>query len=212
MLHIRNEIPGDYAAVEDLTRKAFYNLYMPGCIEHYLVHIMRTHEDFLPELAFVAELDGRIVGNIMYTRATLTDSDGVVKGALTFGPVSVLPDCQRQGYGKALMEHFFQRAAELGWDTVVIFGSPANYVSRGFRCCKRYNVCLENGKYPAAMLVKELREGALDGRKWVYRDSPVMSASEEEALAYDSKLPPITRECRPSQEEFYIISHSFVED
>ena len=115
MLHIRNEIPGDYAAVEDLTRKAFYNLYMPGCIEHYLVHIMRTHEDFLPELAFVAELDGRIVGNIMYTRATLTDSDGVVKGALTFGPVSVLPDCQRQGYGKALMEHFFQRAAELGW-------------------------------------------------------------------------------------------------
>ena len=100
MLTIRNERPEDYAAVEELTRRAFYNVYVPGCTEHYLVHIMRGHRDFLPELDFVAELDGRLIGNIMYTRSWLTDGDGNRREVLTFGPVSILPECQRKGYGK----------------------------------------------------------------------------------------------------------------
>lgn len=86
----------------------------------------------------------------------------------------------------------------------------ANYVSCGFQSCKKFSVCLEGGKFPSAMMVKELREGALDGREWVYRDSPVMSIDEEEARRYDDTLAPMAREYRPSQEEFYIMSHSCV--
>lgn len=111
---------------------------------------MRQHEDFLPELDFVMELDGLVIGNIMYTKATLTDEQGNKKEILTFGPICILPDYQRMGYGKMLMEHSFRRASELEYDTIVTFGSPANYVGRGFQCCMKYNICLENGKYPAA--------------------------------------------------------------
>lgn len=211
MFTIRNERPGDWETVETLTRRAFYNQYIPGCMEHYLVHIMRGHEDFIPELDFVAELDGEIIGNIMYTRAWLTDAAGTEKPVLTFGPVCVAPEHQRQGYGKALMEHSFEAARALGYDTVVIFGSPANYVARGFVCCKKHRVSVEGGKYPSAMLVKELVPGVLEGRDWTCRDSPVMAVSEEDALAYDSTLPPMEKHWQPSQEEFYIMSHSFVD-
>lgn len=211
MLTIRNETQADRQAVEDITRRAFYNLYIPGCTEHYLVRVMRDHPDFIPELDFVAELDGQVIGNVMYTRAALTDEAGAVMDVLTFGPVSIAPEHQRRGYGGQLLEHSFRRAVDLGWDAVVIFGSPVNYVSRGFKSCRKFNVCLENGKFPSAMMVKELREGALDGRKWVYRDSPVMSVDEAAARRYDDTLEPMAREYRPSQEEFYIMSHSFVE-
>ena len=156
MIKIRNEMESDYKAVEDITRKAFYNMYVPGCSEHYLVHIMRGHEDFIPELDFVLELDDRVIGNIMYTKARLVDEAGEEKEILTFGPVSVAPEYQRMGYGKMLMEHSFKQAVSLGYDVIVIFGSPMNYVSRGFKSCKKFNVCLENGTYPAAMMVKEL--------------------------------------------------------
>ena len=109
------------------------------------------------------------------------------------------------------MEHSFTRAVELGYDAIVIFGSPANYVARGFQSCKKFRVSAEGGKYPAAMLVKELIPGALAGHQWTYHDSPVMAVSEEEALRYDDTLPPMERYHQPSQEEFYILSHSFVE-
>lgn len=212
MLTIRNERPEDFEQVETLTRKAFYNQYVPGCFEHYLVHIMREHEDFVSELDFVLELDGKIVGNIMYTKAKLVDEQGQTKQILTFGPICVDPAHQRKGYGKKLIQHSFERAKELGYDVVVIFGSPSNYVSSGFRSCKRYNVCMENGKFPAAMLVRELAPNALDGRRWFYYDSPVMAIDEEEAQRYDDTLEPIEKKQLPSQEEFYIMSHSFVED
>ncbi len=211
MLTIRNETEPDYAAVENLTRKAFYNVYAPGCMEHYLVHIMRGHEDFVPELDFVAELDGEIVGNIMYTRARLTDENGTEKTVLTFGPISVLPEYQRRGYGKLLMEKSFARAAELAYDVIVILGSPDNYVSSGFKSCKKHNVCTEDGRFPAAMLVKELTPGALDGRRWIYQESGAMNIDAEEARRYDDSLESLPKEWRPSQEAFYIMSHSFVE-
>ncbi len=165
MLIIRNEQPEDYQIVEQITRKAFYNQYVPGCVEHYLVHIMRAHPDFIPELDFISELDGKVIGNIMYTKAKLTDEQGNQKEILTFGPISITPECQRQGYGKKLMEYSFAKAVSMGYDVIVIFGSPANYVSSGFQCCKKYFICLPNGKYPSAMMVKELVPGALDGRK-----------------------------------------------
>lgn len=211
MITIRNERETDYKNVEEITRKAFYNQYIPGCVEHYLVRKMRGHKDFIPELDFVLELDGKVIGNIMYTKARLVDENKKEKEILTFGPVSVDPQYQRRGYGKMLMEHSFLHAAALGYDVIVIFGSPANYVSSGFVGCKKYNVCLENGKYPAAMMVKELTPDALDGRKWFYYDSPVMAISEEETQAYDDTLEKMEKKYQPSQEEFYIMSHSFVE-
>lgn len=208
---VRNERHSDFETVEKITREAFYNIYVPGCTEHYLVHIMRSHEDFIPELDFVIELNGEVIGNIMYTKATLTDEDGRIKEILTFGPLCVKPEHQRKGYGKALMDHSFARAKDLGYDTVVIFGSPANYVSSGFKSCRKYAVSLENGKYPAAMMVKELVCGTLDGHRWIYRDSPVMSFDAQEAERFDDTLEKMKKEYRPSQDEFYIMSHSFVE-
>ncbi len=63
---IRLETEKDYRAVEELTREAFWNVYKPGADEHYYVNQMRNHPDFIPELAFVLEKDGKIIGNIMY--------------------------------------------------------------------------------------------------------------------------------------------------
>ena len=210
-IRIRREEEADRQAVEEITRKAFYNLYVPGCFEHYLVHVMRSHQDFLPELDLVVERDGQVIGNIMYTKARLVDEAGEEKEILTFGPVCILPEYQRMGYGKRLMEYSFERAVELGYDAIVIFGSPSNYVSRGFKSCKKYNVCLEDGTYPAAMMAKELRPGALDGRKWIYHDSPVMQIDEEEAQRFDEGLAKMEKKHQPSQEEFYILSHSVVQ-
>ena len=211
MIKIRNEKETDYKTVEEITRKAFYNLYVPGCVEHYLVHIMRQHADFLPELDFVLELDGQIIGNIMYTKARLVDEYGEEKQILTFGPLCILPEYQRMGYGKMLLEHSFQQAELLGYDGIVIFGNPGNYVSRGFQSCKKYNISLENKVFPAAMMAKELKPGALKGRTWTYYDSPVMHFNEEDAKRFDDTLEKMEKKHQPSQEEFYILSHSLIQ-
>ena len=211
MITIRNEEEKDRAEVEDVIRKAFWNLYVPGCNEHYLAHIMRSHPDFLPELDFVIELDGKIIGSIMYTRNKLIEENGNEKNILTFGPVCILPEHQRRGYGKRLLEHSFERAAAAGYDVIVIFGSPNNYVSRGFKSCKKFNVCTEDGTFPAAMLIKELKPGTLEnGKKYVYRPSPVFRFDEKEAERFDAGLEKMEKECRPEQEEFYILSQAVI--
>lgn len=211
MIKIRNEEETDYERVEEITRKAFWNLYIPGCIEHYLVHVMRSHKDFLQELDLVIEVDNQIIGNIMYTKTKLIDESGEEKDILTFGPVCILPEYQRKGYGKKLLEYSFEQAVALGYDVIVIFGNPNNYVSRGFRSCKKYNICLENGIYPAAMMVKELKPAVLDGRKWVYYQSPVFEIDEQEAGRFDESLESLEKKYQSSQEEFYIHSHSVIQ-
>lgn len=209
---IRRETMNDYREVENLTREAFWNQYVPGCDEHYFVHMMRDHEDFIPELAFVLEKDGVIIGNIMYTRSKLVDENGNEKVILTFGPIGILPEYQRKGYGKALIEYSFERALELGYDTVVIFGNPGNYVGRGFKSCKKYQVCLGNEIYPSSLLVKELVSGVLDGKKWSFHESSAgeVCGDEEAVAAFDATFPPKEKCWKPSQEEFYINSHSLV--
>jgi predicted N-acetyltransferase YhbS len=211
MIKIRNEEETDYKRVEEITRRAFWNLYIPGCVEHYLVHVMRSHQDFLPELDLVIEADNQIIGNIMYTKSRLVDESGEEKEILTFGPVCIMPEYQRMGYGKMLMEHSFEKAVELGYDVIVIFGNPNNYVSRGFKSCKKYNISLENGTCPSAMMVKELKHGVLDGRKWFYYESPVMNVDEKEAERFDKSLEKMEKKVLPCQEEFYIHSHSIVQ-
>lgn len=207
-LTIRNETEKDYTIVEEMTREAFWNLYVPGCDEHYLVHTMRSHEDFIPVLDLVAEADGKIVGNIMYTKARLIDEAGNEKPILTFGPLCVRPGYQREGIGKELLRVSFEKALAMGYDTVVIFGNPANYVARGFKSCMRFNVCVDGGIFPSAMMVKELKPGVFDGRRWFYRESPVYHFDQSKVEEYDQRFPAKEKESKPHQEEFFIHTHS----
>lgn len=210
MSGIRRETAADYRAVEELHRNAFWNVHVPGCCEHYLAHVLRKHPDFIPELDLVYELDGKIVGNVMYTKSELLEESGNSTGILTFGPIGVAPEYQRRGIGKALLEASFDIAAGLGYPAIAIFGDPDNYVARGFRSCKRYNVCLEGDVYPAALLVKELKPGFFDGRKLVFRESPAYEIQERDAEAFDAGFPPKEKAFRPSQETFFILSHSTI--
>lgn len=209
---IRKETKNDYREVENLNREAFWNLSVPGCSEHYFVHVMRDHKDFIPELAHVLEIGGRIVGCVMYCKGLLKDEEGNEKTILTMGPLCVHPDYQRQGIGKALLEYTFALGRKMGYDTVINFGNPDNYVARGYKSCKKYNVCLEGDVFPAALLVKELTEGALDGRKWYYYqcDADAPCEDEEAVEKFDSQFPPKVKAWQPSQEEFYIHSHSAI--
>ena len=210
MSGIRRETEADYRAVEELHRNAFWNVHVPGCCEHYLAHVLRKHPDFIPELDLVYELDGKIAGNVMYTNSELLEESGNSTGILTFGPIGVAPEYQRRGIGKALLEASFDIAAGLGYPAIAIFGDPDNYVARGFRSCKRYNVCLEGDVYPAALLVKELKPGFFDGRKLVFRESPAYEIQERDAEAFDAGFPPKDKAFRPSQETFFILSHSTI--
>lgn len=207
-INIRNEVPKDYREVEELTKKAFWNVNVPGCDEHYLAHILRGHADFITELDFVLTLDGKIIANIMYTRARLADETGAEKEIVTFGPLGVLPEYQRRGYGKKLLEHSLGKAAEMGFEAAVIFGNPENYVTSGFKSCRRYNVALAEGVYPVALLVKELREGALAGKSFIYKESSAYEYDREKAEEYDKTFEQMPKEYRPSQELFYIYSCS----
>ena len=210
---IRNETPADYRKVETLVRESFWNVYKPGADEHYYVHEMRSHPDFVPELAFVLEKDGEIIGNIMYTKAWLEDENGERKEILSFGPLCIALQYQRQKYGKLLIEHSFEAARKMGYDVNIIFGNPGNYVSRGFVSCKRKNVSfVVPGNFPTALLVAELVPGALDGRNWMYIPSTAADCCENTAAVeeFDATFPPQEKAWMPSQEEFYIYSHSSV--
>lgn len=209
---IRKETENDYHEVENLAREAFWNQNRPGCDEHFFIHTLRKHKDFVPELDYVGELDGRMIASVMYSKSTLIDEQSNEKHILTMGPLCVLPQYQRKGYGKALLEYTFAKAAEMGYDTIVNFGNPDNYVARGYKSCRRYNVCFEGDIFPAALLVKILKEGALDGRKWFYHPSEAdHPCNDKEAFEkFDSQFPPKEKKWQPSQEEFYIHSHSLI--
>ena len=212
-LTIRLETEKDYRAVEELTREAFWNVYKPGADEHYYVHMMRSHPDFIPELAFVLEKDDEIVGNIMYTKAWLEDESGERKEILSFGPLCVAPKYQRQKLGKILIEHSFEVARKMGYDVNINFGNPGNYVSRGFVSCKKKNVSFVfPGNFPTALLVAELVSGALEGKNWMYIPSTAADCCEDTAAveAFDATFPSKEKKWMPSQEEFYIYSHSSV--
>ncbi len=208
---IRLETENDYREVENLAHEAFWNLSVPGCDEHYFIHVMRKHKDFIPELAHVIELNGKIIGCIMYTKAQLADESGNIKPIVSMGPICIHPDFQRMGYGKSLLEHTFGIVKKLGYDTIINFGNPDNYVPRGYKSCKKYNVCL-NGVFPAALLVKVLSDDALDGRKWFYypNDADAPCCNTEAVAEFDKLFPPKIKSWQPSQEEFFIHSHSVI--
>lgn len=211
-LTIRRETPADYRAVEALTREAFWNVYQPGADEHYFAHMLRKHPDFVPELDFVLEREGEIIGSILYSRTRLIGEDGTVKPILSFGPICIAPQDQRRGYSRRLIEHSFACAREMGYDAVVIYGNPANYVGRGFVSCKKMNVCLAGDIFPTSLLVRELIQGALGGKRWQFIDCDAAEccADVDAVAAFDAAFPEKEKAWRPSQEEFYIYSRSSV--
>jgi predicted N-acetyltransferase YhbS len=207
---IRNEREEDTRAVEEVTREAFWNLYVPGCSEHYIVHTLRGHKDFISELDYVALVDGRIVGNIMYTRARLTNDAGEILEITCFGPLCVHPEFQRMGIGSGLIRHSLPVARELGFGVVAIYGDPHNYCKHGFRNGKDLGISDGNGDYPHALLALELTPGLLAGRHWRLQISPAYECGESEVAEFDKGFPPKEKGYQYSQEIFAIEARSFL--
>lgn len=211
-LLIRNESEKDYREVEEVTREAFWNLHVPGCDEHYLAHVMRHHPDFIPELDFVAIMDDKIVGNIMYTKSHLISDTNQQLDTLTFGPVSVLPDYQKRGIGSSLIQHSIAKATAMGYKVIVIEGYPYNYCKHGFVGSKSLNVSDNKGNYPYSLLVLELEIGCLQNHSWKCHFSDVFELDENESNAFDTLFLPKEKGYRPSQEEFRITCNAYVDE
>jgi len=207
---IRNEREEDTRAVEEVTREAFWNLYVPGCSEHYIAHTLRGHKDFIQELDYVAIVDGRIVGNIMYTRAGLANDAGEILDIASFGPLCVHPEFQRMGIGSRLIRHSLPAARGLGFGVVAIYGAPHNYCTHGFRNGKDLGISDGNGDYPYGLLALELTPGVLAGQRWRLQLSPAYDCGEVEVEAFDRGFPPKEKGYHYSQEIFAIEARSFL--
>ena len=195
-LIIRLETPDDHYAVEEMTRETFWSFWEEDedrtiCDEHMLVHKLRNVDALVPELNCVAELNGRIVGHIIYTRSWIEADDGKKYETLTFGPLTVMPEHQSKGIGRALMQHTFAEAKRLGYRAVLIFGHPDYYPRVGFRRAAEFGLTTSDGSVFDAFMVYLLYDGALDGIHGKYHIDPVyMQLTEEETLEYDKRFPP----------------------
>ena len=192
-INIRLETPADYRAVEELTREAFWTFWEPDqkiCNEHLLVRRLRSAPSFVPELDFVAELDGSIVGHIIYTKSKIVDNSGKENETLTFGPLSVLPEYQNTGIGQKLMLHSFEEARLLGYRAVLIFGHPDYYPRVGFLRAAEFGIVTADGHTRDAFMVRQLYDGALDGIQGRYCIDPVYEQlTEEDTLDFDEQFP-----------------------
>ena len=199
---IRRETPSDYDAVEHLTREAFWNVYRPGCTEHYVVHVLRKDPAFVPELDLVMERNGQLIGHVMYMRAKITADDGRELPVMTFGPISIHPDFQRRGLGKRLLDESMERARELGAGALCIEGNIAFYGKSGFVVAGtrgiRYHGEPEQEMVPY-FLLKELRAGFLDGVTGVYHTPQGYYVDETEAETFDRNFPPKEKLKLPGQ-------------
>lgn len=195
----------DFPLVESLAREAFWNLYVPGCDEHYLVHLLRTHEDYRPEFSLVALVDGKPAGAILYTRSRIISDDGLTLQTLSFGPLCVAPQFQRRGIGSALIQKSFALINAQEVPAVIILGDPHNYVKHGFRSGFDCGVSDAQGHYPVGLLVRELKPEALAGRKWRFAESPVYHFDPSLVPEYDRRFPPREKTWQYSQELFSIM-------
>lgn len=209
-ISIRNECENDYSSVEQLTREAFWNLYVPGCNEHYLVHVMRKHPDFISNLDFVAVSDDKIVGNIMYAKSYIVDELHNRIETISFGPLSVLPPYQKQGVGSALLRHSLKTASELNYKVIIIYGHPHNYCKHGFRSSKDFGVSDVEGKYPYGLLVYELEKGILQGHTWKYYPSGVYEIAPAAAEEFDKQFDFKEKKYTYTQEEFSIACRAYL--
>ena len=189
---IRLETPADYAETENLTRESFWNVYRPGCLEHYVLHCLRNDKDFIPELDFVMEKDGRLIGQVIYMHAVIHGDDGRDIPIMTMGPIGILPEFKRQGYGKALLDYSMEKAAAFGAGALCFEGNINFYGKSGFVVAStkgiHYYAETREEEVPY-FLLKELTPGYLNGITGVYHTPEGYFVDEKEAEKFDAHFP-----------------------
>ena len=186
---LRNETPQDHREVEELLRDAFWDLYAPGCTEHFVAHRLRQSANFVPQLDFVALQEGRVVGSILYSRAQIAGPQGSDE-VLTFGPLGVLPALQRQGVGSALVRHTLPLATALHYRAVLLYGNPDYYGRFGFRNAAQFGITTADGANFDAFMALELTPGALAGIHGRFIEDTAFEPDEEAFLQYDAAFAP----------------------
>ena len=210
---IRQEQPADFSAVENLTREAFWNVYRPGCLEHYVLHCYRNHPDFIPELSLVLEgpancglADGvkpcrEILAHVMFAWSEILVDTGEHLRMMTFGPISVRPDMQRKGLGKMLLDYALERARQMGAGCIAMCGNIQFYGKCGFVTATSKGIRYADdpdGDAPY-FLIKELTPGFLDGIRGSYRDPEAYFVNEADADEFDKQFPPKEKKVLPGQ-------------
>lgn len=198
-LIIRPERPEDHYQTEHMTQKAFWNLHNPGCSEHLLVHKLRNDPAYLPELSRVAELDGKVVGAILYSRSRVQDG-AATHDVLTFGPLCVEPSLQRTGIGGKLMQVTFELARTAGWKAIIIFGEPSYYPKFGFVTCDHFGITTADGKNFDAFMALELVPGGLAGVHGKFHEAAIFeNLPDAEVDEYSKRFPPLEKLRLPGQ-------------
>jgi len=199
---IRREKQAEHFAVENLVREAFWNVYRPGCLEHYVLHILRTQADFVPELDFVMEREGQLIGQSISFRAAVKADDGRSIPILMLGPICIAPEQQRHGYGKILLSHTFHEAQKLGFGAYCFEGNIDFYGKCGTRLASEYGIRyhgLAEGEDASFFLCKELLPGFLDGVSGEYATPEAYLVDAGEAAEFDKHFPPKTKHSLPGQ-------------
>ena len=198
-LIIRNETENDFRAVENLTREAFWNVYRPGCLEHFVLHEFRNAPAFVPELDLVMELDGVLIGHVMYVRSAIQKDNGEALPVMTFGPISIAPAYQRHGFGSILLQESMRRAKAMGAGALAITGNIGFYGKSGFVVAKTKGVRYADDPDADYFLIAELTPGFLDGISGTYKDPDGYFVSDEAAEAFDAKFTPKEKLKLPGQ-------------
>lgn len=191
-LNIRNEKKEDYRAVENLIRESFWNVYRPGCLEHYVIHKLRDDEAFVPELDFVMELDGKLIGQNMFMKANVKADDGRDIPIMTMGPICIIPELKRKGYGKILLDYSLEKAKEYGCKALCFEGDIDFYGKSGFDFALNFGIRyhgLSEGEDASFFLCKELEEGYLNGITGEYATPQGYFVDENEAEEFDKNFP-----------------------
>lgn len=190
---IRLERKEEEREVETLVREAFWNVYRPGCLERYVLNQMRNNPDFIPELNFVLEKDGKIIGQNVFVRAVIKADDGREIPISAMGPICIAPELKRQGYGKFLLDYTLERAKEFGVKALCFEGNIDFYGKSGFDYASQFGVRyhgLPEGADASFFLCKELEKGYLDGVTGEYAPPQCYFVDEKEAEEFDKEFPP----------------------
>ena len=199
---IRLENINDHREVENLVRESFWNVYRPGCSEHFVLHILRDDPAFIRELDFVMERDGQIIGQNMFMKTVIEADDGRVIDVLTMGPICITPELKRKGYGKILLDHSIERAAELGFGAVLFEGNIAFYGKSGFDYAEKFGIRyhdLPEGADASFFLCKELIPGYLSGITGVYQTPSGYYVDDADVEEFDKDFPPKVKLKLPGQ-------------
>lgn len=189
---IRLERKEDYKAVENLIREAFWNVYRPGCSEHYVIHTLRDNKDFVKELDFVMEQNGRIIGQNMFMKTVIDADDGRKIPILTMGPICITPELKRKGYGKKLLDYSLEKATEMGFGAVLFEGNIGFYGKSGFCYAEKLGIRyhdLPEDADASFFLCKELISGYLDGITGVYQTPQGYYVDDSDVEEFDKQFP-----------------------